>query len=379
MSLESMEFQVFVKPVGASCNLSCKYCYYLDKVKLHKGTELKSMPDEILEAYIFQHLNATSANDVFFSWHGGEPTLAGLEFYRNVVALQKELNGCGKNIINGLQTNGINLTDEWCSFLADERFIVGISLDGPERIHNVNRQFTSGKGSFQDVILGLELVKKHQIFFEILCVVNAHNVDYPLEVYSFFKSIDARYISFLPLVEKHSFTESDVSADSVPSAAFGDFLISIFDSWQEHDIGRIKIQIIEEALRTAFNQDHTLCIFKKNCGGVPVLEKNGDLYSCDHYVKSDYLLGNILQKDLAEMIKSDVQKKFGKQKSDSLPLFCLNCEVLDMCNGECPKNRFCHSPTGEDGLNYLCEGYKKFFMHCKPFAEAVSEVWRSKI
>lgn len=337
------------------------------------------MPDEILEAYIFQHLNATSANDVFFSWHGGEPTLAGLEFYRNVVALQKELNGCGKNIINGLQTNGINLTDEWCSFLADERFIVGISLDGPERIHNVNRQFTSGKGSFQDVIRGLELVKKHQIFFEILCVVNAHNVDYPLEVYSFFKSIDARYISFLPLVEKHSFTESDVSADSVPSAAFGDFLISIFDSWQEHDIGRIKIQIIEEALRTAFNQDHTLCIFKKNCGGVPVLEKNGDLYSCDHYVKSDYLLGNILQKDLAEMIKSDVQKKFGKQKSDSLPLFCLNCEVLDMCNGECPKNRFCHSPTGEDGLNYLCEGYKKFFMHCKPFAEAVSEVWRSKI
>ncbi len=379
MSLESMEFQVFVKPVGASCNLSCKYCYYLGKNKLHEGIEFKSMPDDILEAYIFQHLNTTSANDVFFSWHGGEPTLAGLKFYRNVVALQKKLNLNRKNIINGIQTNGVNLTDEWCSFLAHERFNVGISLDGPERMHNVNRQFTSGKGSFQDVIRGLERLKKHQISFEILCVVNAHNVDYPLDVYNFFKSLGARYISFLPLVEKHSFAESGVSADSVPSAAFGNFLISIFDSWQAEDIGRIKIQIIEEALRTAFNQDHTLCIFKKNCGGVPVLEKNGDLYSCDHFVKSDYLLGNILQKDLAEMIKSDVQKKFGKQKYDSLPQYCLNCEVLDMCSGECPKNRFSHSPTGEDGLNYLCEGYKKFFMHCKPFAEAVSEVWRSKI
>ncbi len=374
MSPVSKEFQIFVKPVGALCNLDCSYCYYLEKQNLYKENIQPVMTDEILENYIIQHLEASNEEKVLFSWHGGEPTLAGIDFYKKVVVIQKKLNINGKIIINGIQTNGVNLNEDWCQFLSEENFLVGISIDGPEELHNKFRLSKSGKGTFQSVIKGYKLLKKYNITTEVLCVVNVYNVNHPFEVYNFIKSLDTKYISFLPLVEKDLKSNSEVSQISVSAIAFGDFLITIFDEWLENDIGKIKVQIFEEALRDAFNQDHTLCIFKKTCGGVPVLERNGDLYSCDHYVNKDYLLGNINSSSLENLLESPKQTAFGNLKFDSLPNYCLKCEVLSMCNGECPKNRFIKSPEGEERLNYLCEGYKKFFNHCIPFIDAIRTI-----
>jgi len=336
------------------------------------------MTKDVLEKYIVQHLEASTEEIVLFSWHGGEPTLAGLDFYIKVVEIQKKYKDLGKQIINGIQTNGVNLNDEWCRFLAKENFLVGISIDGPEEMHNKYRVSKSGNATFQKVMNGYKLLEKYQINHEILCVVNAYNVNFPVEVYNFFKSLKTNYISFLPLVNHDITFESGVTPDSVPSESFGNFLIAVFDEWQEHDIGQIKIQILEEALQTAFNQEHTLCVFKKNCGGVPVLERNGDFYTCDHYVNRDNLVGNINQNHLADLLNSPIQLAFGEAKSKTLPNYCINCEVLDMCNGECPKNRFIKSPDGEPGLNYLCAGYKKFFIHCKPFIKAITEVWKAQ-
>jgi uncharacterized protein len=374
MSPVSKEFQIFVKSVGALCSLDCSYCYYLEKQDLYKENIQPIMTDEILEKYITQHLEASNESTILFSWHGGEPTLARIDFYKRVLEFQKQHNVYGKHIINGIQTNGVNLDDEWCQFLAKESFLVGISIDGPEEFHNKFRLSKSGKGTFQSVINGYNLLKKHGITTEILCVVNSSNMNFPIEVYNFFKSIDAKYISFLPLVEKDPISKTHATQKSVLSMAFGDFLIKVYDEWLENDIGKIKIQIFEEALRTAFNQDHTLCVFKKTCGGVPVLEKNGELYSCDHYVTRDYLLGNINNSSLEDLLEGPKQIAFGNQKFNSLPNYCLNCDVLSMCNGECPKNRFIRSPQGEEGLNYLCEGYKKFFNHCIPFINAIRTI-----
>jgi len=373
--LSHREFQLFVKPVGALCNLGCKYCYYLDKQDLYDEKGIV-MSDELLEKYIIQHLEASTEEPILFSWHGGEPTLAGLAFYKKVVELQKKHNTRKLNIINGIQTNGVNLNDDWCRFLADENFIVGISIDGPEAMHDRYRLSKSGEATFQKVMNGYQLLKKYPINSENLCVINGYNVSYPTEVYNFFKSLGTKYISFLPLVNRDPDTETGVTPDSVPAKALGDFLVAIFDEWLEHDIGTIKIQLFEEAFRTAFKQEHTMCIFKKTCGGVPVLERNGDTYSCDHFVNQDHLLGNINQEHLAALLDHPRQLSFGQAKFNTLPNYCLKCEVLDRCNGECPKNRFIKSPEGEDGLNYLCEGYKKFFKHCTPFIEAIAEVWK---
>jgi uncharacterized protein len=366
------EFQVFIKPVGALCNLGCSYCYYLEKKNIYTGNQLR-MSDEVLERYIIQHLEATNEDPVMFSWHGGEPLLAGIEFFRKAVTVQKK-HASGRKILNGIQTNGTLLDAEWCRFLAEERFVIGLSIDGPGRLHNIHRTTTGGIGSFTKVLNGHGLLKKHGINPEILCVVNSSNVKYPLEVYSFFRKLGAEYITFLPLVEQTGRYE-DVTERTVPSLEFGKFLSTIFDWWVENDIGTVKVQIFEEAARPAFRQDHTLCIFKRECGGVPVLEHNGDFYSCDHYVDEEHLLGNIKSKSLLELINSEAQFRFGMDKKDTLPQYCLDCPVRDMCNGECPKNRFIISPDGEPGLNYLCEGYRYFFNHCKPFVEAISQVW----
>ncbi len=377
MPSANCEFQVFVKPIGALCNLDCKYCYYLEKQDLYKK-ETPKMTEEVLEKYIIQHLEASCEDNVLFSWHGGEPTLAGLDFYRKVVEIQKMNLLPGKHIINGIQTNGVNLDDEWCRFLSEENFLVGISIDGPEEMHNKFRQSKSGEDTFQQVMRGFRLLKKYQINFEVLCVINAHNVKYPIEVYNFIKSLETKYISFLPLVTIVRKSETGVTKDSVPANAFGDFLVTVFDAWLEQDIGTIKIQILEEAFRTAFKQEHTLCIFKKTCGGVPVLERNGDLYSCDHFVSHNHLLGNINQIHIANLLRGSKQLNFGQAKFNNLTKYCLNCEVLAMCHGECPKNRFIYSPEGEFGLNYLCKGYKRFFLHCRPFIEAITSVWKAQ-
>jgi uncharacterized protein len=374
MEVKNADFQVFIKPAGARCNLGCHYCYYLGKKELYPSGNEWRMSDSNLEKCIIQHFIAAHGDTVNFSWHGGEPLLAGIDFYKKAVALQKKYKPAGSAFNNGIQTNGTLITDEWCRFLASEKFAVGISLDGPAELHNRFRKTPAGDSSFHNVLRGISLLVKHGIMPEILCVVNSENVKYPLEVYSFFKKLGARFITFLPLVEK--LPGDGVSDRTVPADAFGSFLATVFYEWVEKDIGEVKIQIFEEALRTAFNQEHTLCIFKETCGGVPVLEQNGDFYSCDHFVNSEHMIGNISDRSIDEMLRSEKQLSFGKLKAN-LPEYCKSCEVLQMCNGECPKNRFINAPDGTPGLNYLCAGYKYFFTRCMPFVEAVQQAWKN--
>jgi len=373
------DFQVFAKPVGASCNLACSYCYYLDKSELLAESGIQRMAEELLELYIIQHIQASSEQTIFFSWHGGEPTLAGLGYFLRIVELQKKHLPVGRSIINGIQTNGTLLNEEWCRFLKNENFIVGISIDGPERFHSINRFRKDGKSSFDDVLRGFQLLKDYQIPCEILCVVHAGNVRFPLEVYRFFKSLNAEFLTFIPLVEHFYSGNKRISDRTVPAKAFGEFLCVIFDEWKTTDIGAVKIQIFEEALRTSFGIDHSLCIFKPVCGRVPVVEHNGDFYSCDHFVDQAHLVGNIQNKILGDMLESPQQQAFGQAKLNSLPEYCLKCGVVSMCNGACPKDRFIETPDGEPGLNYLCEGYKLFFNYCKPFVKEVARVWNSPI
>jgi uncharacterized protein len=368
------EFQIFVKPVGALCNLRCKYCYYLDKKALYPAEDAFVMNDDILERYIVQHIEASTEKTIFFSWHGGEPLMAGIDFFRKIVALQKKHKPAGHIITNGIQTNGTLIDWNWASFLAEEKFIIGISIDGPGDLHNRFRTTSDGRSSLPQVLRGYEMLQRYRIRSEILCVVNSYNVKFPLVVYNFFKELGVKYITFLPLVERRPVTKSGVSRSSVPPLEFGRFLVSVFDEWLERDIGEIKIQVFEEAARKAFNQEHTLCIFKENCGGVPVVELNGDFYSCDHFVNSDNLIGNINEGSVGGFLDSERQKAFGRAKSLTLPRYCVECEVKAMCNGECPKNRFINTPDGERGLNYLCSGYKTFFNHCLPFVEAIASV-----
>lgn len=365
------EFQIFAKPVSDFCNLQCSYCYYHVHPDSVQRNECFKMDDNLLEKYIRQHIEATTENVVMFSWHGGEPTLAGIDFYRKAVELQKKYLSAGKKLINGIQTNGTLLNDDWCKFFAQENFLVGISMDGPEEFHNQFRLKQNGKGTFNDVINGYRLLQKYGVTAEILCVVNSSNAQFPLEIYRFFKTLNVRYITFLPLVERISGSVSEVLGNSVSAEAFGHFLIRIFDEWVENDIGKITVQIFEEALRSAFDEEHTLCIFKRNCGGVPVIERNGDFYSCDHFVNEEHFLGNISKNPVSYYLDYEKQLSFGMAKSLTLPVYCKKCEVLTMCNCECPKNRFIETPDGEPGLNYLCAGYKMFFKNCLPLIDAI--------
>ncbi|GAF90965.1 unnamed protein product, partial [marine sediment metagenome] len=276
------DFQVFVKPVGSNCNLDCQYCYYLKKKLLYPQAESFRMPDVILEEYIVQHIEASPEPLIRFSWHGGEPTLLGLDYFRKITALQRKHLPPNRRITNGMQTNGTLFDKNWCRFLAEEDFFIGLSLDGPQEMHDQYRLTKNQKSSFEQTLRGYELLRQYHINTDILCVVNDYNVRYPAEVYRFFKQINAKYVSFLPLVERQAETESGVNQRTVPTKAFGDFLCTIFDEWMEQDIGRIKIQIFEEAARTAFGQDHSLCIFRPTCGDIPVIEHNGDFYACDH-------------------------------------------------------------------------------------------------
>ncbi|MCU0408006.1 MAG: anaerobic sulfatase maturase [Bacteroidales bacterium] len=349
------------------------------EASLFEGSYNYKMSDAILEQYIRQHIEATTDSNIFFSWHGGEPLMAGIDFYRKALSLQKKYKPAGSKIINGIQTNGTLLNGEWGKLLAANGFIAGISMDGPARLHNWYRKAKNFEGTYSKVRLGYEILRKHGINPEILCVVNAENVKFPLEVYRHFRAIGAEYITFLPLVERETGSDGGVSKRSVGAPDFGIFLSKVFDEWTANDIGLIKVQIFEEAARTAFSQDHTLCIFKVDCGGVPVVEHTGDFYSCDHYVTPDYLVGNIAKSSLASLLDSRRQRKFGRAKSQTLPLYCRECNVLAMCNGECPKNRFIETPAGEPGLNYLCEGYKYFFNHCLPFVNSVKEAWQARV
>jgi uncharacterized protein len=372
MAKASRPYQIFAKPIGSICNLSCEYCYYLKKQSLYPDEASFSMPEDVLEHYILQHIETCPDPVIAFSWHGGEPTLLGLEYFRKIVELQRKHQPVHRRIINGIQTNGTLLDEDWCRFLAAEHFAVGISLDGPQEMHDSHRLTKGGKPTHTLALRGYELLRNHGISCDILCVVHNRNVLHPREVYRFFKQIKATHIGFLPLVEPLPDMEGAVSASTVPSEAFGAFLCTIFDEWTSQDIGRVRIQIFEEAAGAALGQEHTLCIFKKTCGDVPVLEHNGDFFACDHFVDEKYRLGNIRKTPLVDLLESPAQRSFGQAKWDSLPRCCLECEVLSLCNGGCPKDRTLQAPDGEDGLSYLCAGYKRFFTHCRPFLAELS-------
>ncbi len=371
------DFQLFAKPGGALCNLACRYCYYLDKEALYPATGPTRMEEGMLERYIVQHLEAAGGGEARFSWHGGEPTLLGVDYFRTIVALQKRHAPAGAPVFNALVTNGTLLDEEWGRFLAEESFAVGLSLDGPADLHDAYRVGRGGRPTHDAVLRGWELLARHRIPTDILCVVHAHNVRHPRRVYRFFKEIGATYVGFLPVVERRDDFPHGVSPQSVPARAFGSFLTTIFDEWVGNDVGRILVQTFDEAARPARGLEHSLCVFRETCGDVPVLEHNGDVYSCDHFVDEAHRLGNIAETPLAALVASDAQRAFGNAKRDRLPRVCRECPVLDMCHGGCPKDRFLRTPDGEEGLNYLCRGLKGFFTHARPVFERLVPLWRA--
>jgi uncharacterized protein len=385
MAVASRSFQIFAKPAGAACNLACRYCYYLSKAPAHLQGRLSErvttssmpawMPEDLLEEYIVQHLTASPDEVIRFSWHGGEPTLLGVDYFRLVVEIQECHRPAGRTIANGIQTNGTLLDEEWGRFLSAKGFAVGLSLDGPRGLHNRNRVARDGSASFDQSIRGYEMLARHGVPTDLLCVVGSHNVWNPSEVYGFFKQIGAPHVSFLPLVERRPEAPGGVSAETVDPKAWGRFLCAIFDEWVSGDIGRIKVQIIEEAARTAFGQEHSLCLFRPVCGDIPVLERDGTLYACDHFADADHSLGNIRSTRLVDLLDSPALRAFGLAKA-KLPTLCMGCDVGGMCHGECPKNRFAQGPDGEPGLNYLCPGYQLFFRHMIPFIDEVAAEWR---
>jgi uncharacterized protein len=372
MVQRSREFQVFAKPVGALCNLDCQYCYYLEKERLYPESSSFRMPDDLLEEYIVQQIATAPGSEVLFSWHGGEPTILGLDYFRRIVELQRTHCPAGTHIANSIQTNGVLLTDEWCSLFAAEKFGVGLSLDGPRELHDAYRTTKDRRTTHRQVMQSYRLLRRHKIPVDLLCVVHAQNAQHPLEVYHFFKEIGAQYLSFIPLVAPQLGSTGGVSERTVPAEAFGRFLSAIFDEWVRHDMGRLMVQIFEEAARPALGLGHSLCIFRPTCGDVPVVEHNGDVYQCDHVVTPEHRLGNIREIPLAELLESPAQDAFGRATEVSLPRHCQACDVLTMCNGGCPKDRIIQAPDGEPGLNYLCAGYRRFFIHCRPYTERMA-------
>jgi len=371
------DFQVFAKPSGPICNLDCRYCYYLEKENLYPDAESFRMGNALLEEYIVQQIEASSGDVVRFSWHGGEPTGLGVGYFRKIVGFQQEHAPAGRRIANALVTNGTLLDEEWCRFLADNAFAVGLSVDGPAALHDQYRVTKGGKPSHEVVMRGWRVLRKHRVPTDVLCVVHHENVKQPLDVYSFFKQIGATYVGFLPLVERCDDRPGGVGEHTVPSEAYGKFLCAVFDEWVRHDIGRIMVQTFDEAARPIRGLEHSLCIFRETCGDIPVLEHNGDIYSCDHFVDREHLLGNITQMRLSELLASPAQTDFGNEKRASLPRYCVECDVCAMCNGGCPKDRFVVAPDGEPGLNYLCAGFKRFFTHSRATFQRLVPLWKA--
>ncbi|OFV90366.1 MAG: anaerobic sulfatase maturase [Acidobacteria bacterium RIFCSPLOWO2_02_FULL_64_15] len=371
----SREFQIFVKPTGAICNLACRYCYYLRTRDLYPNGESFRMPDDLLEQYIVQHIEACPRPTILFSWHGGEPTLLGLDYFRRVVALQYKHRPPDREIINGIQTNGVLVDDAWCRFLKAERFHVGLSLDGPAELHAPCRVTKGQRPTHKLVMQSFRLLQRHRIPCDVLCVVHDQNVRHPGAVYRFFKGIGVRYLQFLPLVQRRE--GGGVSPETVPAEAYGTFLCTIFREWIRQDLGRIDIQLFDEATRPFLGVEHALCIFRKTCGDFPVIEHNGDLFACDHFVDRKHYVGNIRERPLVEMLESPPLREFGEKKWDALPRDCRECDVLAMCNGACPKDRFLRTPEGEEGLNYLCAGLKGFFTYSRPYLQRLASWLRA--
>lgn len=373
-------FHIMVKPRGAICNLDCEYCFYLRKENLYPGGSFR-MLDELLENFVRQYIESQRVPQVNFAWQGGEPTLMGLDFFHKVVAYQKKYAPPGVQIENALQTNGTRLNDAWCQFFAENHFLIGISLDGPRGLHDRYRKDKGGGDTFDRVVRGVKLLKKHRVDFNILTCVSSANVNQPLEVYRFLRDeIGARFIQFIPIVERDNetgFQQGTVlTARSITGKQYGEFLIAIFDEWLRRDVGRVFVQMFDTALGRWLGAPGGLCVFQETCGLALAMEHNGDLYSCDHFVEPDYLLGNIRQTPMAELVSSPQQRKFGLDKRATLPRYCRECPVLFACNGGCPKDRTDTTPDGEPGLNHLCAGFKAFFTHVDEPMRQMAELLR---
>ena len=384
-------FHVMLKPAGASCNLNCTYCYYLEKNRLYHDKKEPRMSESLLEDFTRQFIEAHEIPLVTFTWQGGEPALAGLGFFRKAIEYQKRYAG-GKRIENAFQTNGTKLDDDWCKFFADNNILVGISIDGEAHNHDHYRQTFSGGPTFKRVMKGIELLHKHKVEFNTLSTVNDYNVHFAGETYRFLKRIGSGFMQFLPVVERigrdlqeNSLSlvaplhgNADITGWSVGAKEFGGFLITIFDEWVRNDVARYYVQIFDATLANHTGENPGLCVFAETCGDALVMEHNGDIFSCDHFVYPEYMLGNIAEFPLAGLAKSQRQFDFGIEKRNKLPGYCLKCDVLYACHGECPKHRFILTPGGKPQLNYLCEGYRMFFRHVEPYMDYMAKELKNK-
>ena len=376
---------VMLKPAGAHCNLACKYCYYLEKNKLYPTAQRHLMSDEMLEQFTREYIEAQTMSQVLFTWHGGEPLLRSIDFYRKALSLQQKYAG-GRRIDNVIQTNGTLLTDEWCEFFAQNHWLVGISIDGPQPYHDHYRLTAAGKPSWQKVMQGIKLLKKHGVEWNAMAVVNAYNVNHPLEFYRFFKENGCQFLQFTPIVERLTRHEDGrtlasladkneipLSEASVTSEQWGYFLCAIFDEWVRKDVGKIFVEIFDCTLANWMGISPGICAYSKECGHAGVMEHNGDVYSCDHFVFPEYKLGNIRDHSLIDMLYGEQQQEFSRLKHSSLPRQCKECDMEFACHGECPKNRFMKDKYGDSGLNYLCPGYYHYYQHVAPYMDYMKQ------
>ena len=376
---------VMLKPAGAHCNLACKYCYYLEKTKLYPTAQRHLMSDEMLEQFTREYIEAQTMNQVLFTWHGGEPLLRSIDFYRKALSLQQKYAG-GRRIDNVIQTNGTLLTDEWCEFFAQNHWLVGISIDGPQPDHDHYRLTAAGKPSWKKVMQGIKLLKKHGVEWNAMAVVNAYNVNHPLEFYRFFKENGCQFLQFTPIVERltrhedgrtlASLADKDeipLSEASVAPEQWGYFLCAIFDEWVRKDVGKIFVEIFDCTLANWMGISPGICAYSKECGHAGVMEHNGDVYSCDHFVFPEYKLGNIRDHSLIDMLYGEQQQEFSRLKHSSLPRQCKECDMEFACHGECPKNRFMKDKYGDSGLNYLCLGYYHYYQHVAPYMDYMKQ------
>lgn len=370
-------FHVMAKPFGAICNLDCSYCYYLSKKEMYPVSESFRMPDPVLDQYIRQYIDSQDTEEVTFVWQGGEPTLLGQGFFEKALELQSRY-GRGRKISNSLQTNGTNLTDEWCEFFHRHQFLIGVSIDGPRKVHDRHRLDKKQQPTFDSVVNAIALLKKHRVEFNTLTVVNRTNAAQPLDVYRFLKRLGSRYLQFIPIVEidhqRSTPGRTVVTPESVEPRQFGEFLIRIFDEWVRHDVGQTFVQIFDNTLSRHMGLPSTVCAFGETCGEAMAIEHNGDVFCCDHFVYPEYRLGNIMETPLADLALSEKQQKFGRMKKDALPKYCRECRVLFACGGECPKHRFLKTHDGEEGLNYLCTAYQRFFHHTDPYMKTMAHL-----
>ena len=376
---------VMLKPAGAHCNLACKYCYYLEKNKLYPTAQRHLMSDEMLEQFTREYIEAQNMSQVLFTWHGGEPLLRSIDFYRKALSLQQKYAG-GRRIDNVIQTNGTLLTDEWCEFFAQNHWLVGISIDGPQPYHDHYRLTAAGKPSWQKVMQGIKLLKKHGVEWNAMAVVNAYNVNHPLEFYRFFKENGCQFLQFTPIVERLTRHEDGrtlasladkneipLSEASVTPEQWSYFLCAIFDEWVRKDVGKIFVEIFDCTLANWMGISPGICAYSKECGHAGVMEHNGDVYSCDHFVFPEYKLGNIRDHSLIDMLYGEQQQEFSRLKHSSLPRQCKECDMEFACHGECPKNRFMKDKYGDSGLNYLCPGYYHYYQHVAPYMDYMKQ------